>query len=386
MKKPVILIFTRYYLPGFKAGGPIRSVANLVEWLGEEFRFKVVTSDRDLDSDSPYPGISLNTWTKRGKADVFYTKKGDEFRQFKKILRSAKGSAVLLNSFFDSHYSVLPLILNRYLSRLPVLLSPRGEFSEGAMQIKKLKKKLFVSFSSITGLHRGVGWALSNKHEKNDLQRVFSVSEEQIYFTPNLPSGEPGSSIRDVDKENESIRMIFLSRISSKKNVHYIMDLLSGITDCRVTLDLYGTLEDSGYWQDIQKKIASLPQNITVRYKGAIPHHAVLGKLQEYHLFLLPTKGENFGHAIYESMIAGTPVLISRQTPWRQLQKKGLGWDIPLDQPEKFREIIRQVASMSKEEINNLKRNVFNSIRKVSVSDDVVQNSRALHKFMGGKP
>lgn len=386
MKEPVILIFTRYYLPGFKAGGPIRSVANLVEWLGEEFRFKVVTSDRDLDSDNPYPEVPLNEWTKRGKAEVFYTERGGEMHQFKQLITSAEASAVVLNSFFDSHYSILPLILNRYLSGLPVLLAPRGEFSKGALQIKQLKKKLFVRFSAMTGLHRGVYWALSNGHEQKDLQRVMRVPDREICLTPNLPAGEPGSSIRSVDKKSESVRMVFLSRISAKKNVHYIMDLLSGITGCRVTLDLYGTLEDSDYWQGIQNKIDSLPQNITVRYKGTIQHDAVHGTLQEYHLFLLPTKGENFGHAIYESMIAGTPVLISDQTPWRQLQEKGLGWDIPLDQPEKFREIIRQVASMSREEVNRLKRDAFNSIRKVSVSDDVEQNRRVLHKFAEGRP
>ena len=36
---------------------------------------------------------------------------------------------------------------------------------------------------------------------------------------------------------------------------------------------------------------------------------------QEYDLLFLPTKGENFGHVILESMSAGTPVLISDTTP-----------------------------------------------------------------------
>ena len=34
-----ILIFADYYLPGFKAGGPIKTLSNLVDQLGDEFHF-----------------------------------------------------------------------------------------------------------------------------------------------------------------------------------------------------------------------------------------------------------------------------------------------------------------------------------------------------------
>ena len=37
-------------------------------------------------------------------------------------------------------------------------------------------------------------------------------------------------------------------------------------------------------------------------------------------VFLLPTGGENFGHAIFEALSCGVPVLISDQTPWRGLE------------------------------------------------------------------
>jgi hypothetical protein len=50
--KPTILILNEYYLPGYKAGGPIRSISNLVSWLGDDFNFKIITTDRDyLDSN-----------------------------------------------------------------------------------------------------------------------------------------------------------------------------------------------------------------------------------------------------------------------------------------------------------------------------------------------
>ena len=55
--QPIILVFCDYYLPGYKAGGPVRSISQLVGALGKEFSFKVVTRDRDLGDDDSYPGI-----------------------------------------------------------------------------------------------------------------------------------------------------------------------------------------------------------------------------------------------------------------------------------------------------------------------------------------
>ena len=59
--KPVILTPAGYYLPGYKAGGPITTLANMVERLGEEFSFRIATRDRDLGDTKPYSGIGEDT-------------------------------------------------------------------------------------------------------------------------------------------------------------------------------------------------------------------------------------------------------------------------------------------------------------------------------------
>jgi len=71
-QKMKILTFVGYYLPGYKAGGPIRTLANMVDKLGDEFQFKIVTADRDFDDTKPYRGIKLDGWNSLGKADVCY--------------------------------------------------------------------------------------------------------------------------------------------------------------------------------------------------------------------------------------------------------------------------------------------------------------------------
>jgi glycosyltransferase involved in cell wall biosynthesis len=88
--------------------------------------------------------------------------------------------------------------------------------------------------------------------------------------------------------------------------------------------------------------MATLPANTRVRYKGKIEHEGVAQVFAENDLFLFPTLGENYGHVICESLMSGCPVLISDQTPWRNLEAEGIGWDIPLDDAERFRSVLQQ--------------------------------------------
>jgi glycosyltransferase involved in cell wall biosynthesis len=76
--------------------------------------------------------------------------------------------------------------------------------------------------------------------------------------------------------------------------------------------------------------------NSVVTQKGSIESKEVVTMLGKYHVFLFPTLGENFGHVILEAMTAGCAILISDATPWRGLQEKGYGWELPLSRPESF--------------------------------------------------
>src|SRR4051794_3357861 len=68
-----ILIFVNHYLPGYKHGGSVRSVANLVERLSNQFEFYVFTRDRDAGDTEPYAGIPLEQWMDSGATKLFYS-------------------------------------------------------------------------------------------------------------------------------------------------------------------------------------------------------------------------------------------------------------------------------------------------------------------------
>ncbi|MEO7859757.1 MAG: glycosyltransferase [Nitrospirales bacterium] len=336
MSRPIILTFVRYYLPGFKSGGPIRSIANMVEALDNEFEFKIVTSDRDSLDTTPYDGITSDRWMSVGKARVYYV--SPERRRlfaWAGLIRETPHDVLYLNSLFNPVYTVLPLFARKLAGsqRKPVVVAPRGEFSTGALGLKRWKKRPFLAVAQIAGLYRDVLWHASTEDEAQLIRRHFGGAV-RIVIARNLPpmSGQQWTSCEEIEASGP-LRVVFLSRISRMKNLDYALRVLAE-TRVPIQFDIWGTLEDLAYWKNCEDQMRSLPKNVVAHYRGVADHSEVNKILADYDLFFLPTRGENYGHVIAEAVSAGTPVLLSDQTPWRNLHDEGVGWDLPLENGE----------------------------------------------------
>jgi glycosyltransferase involved in cell wall biosynthesis len=375
MGKLEILTFVGFYLPGYKAGGPIRTLANMVERLGNEFEFKIVTLDRDYDDTKSYPGIKIDGWDRVGKAEVFYMPlKRRSLRDFRRVLYSTKYDVLYLNSFFSPHFTIKPLLLRRLrlIPDKPLILAPRGEFSLGALGLKRLKKRVYLWVAKAFGLYRDVLWQASSRHEEADIRQWFG-KDVPVMVAPDLPPMI--HSADELPPKSEKIegclKILFLSRISRMKNLNGALEMLNGLKG-KVEFNIYGPMEDETYWAECQKIIGSLPENIKVRYCGRIAHENVSTVMREYNLFFLPTLGENFGHVILEALCAGCPVLISDQTPWRDLEEKGVGWDLPLDRPDLFRDALQRCVDMAYAEYGKWSEKAREYGLQVTNNDDTV--------------
>lgn len=355
MKK--ILVLVPGYLPGFKSGGPVRTVANMIEALGDEITFNVVCMDRDLGDDHPYTSIRRNAWNKQGKANVFYIQRGlSGILKLIHILRNLHCDIVHINGFLPFQFSILPLILLRiFRKNVSVILGPRGEFSLGALALKKNKKKIFIYFAKLTGLYNDVIWHASSPHEADDIRRSFSDSAN---IRIAIDIAEAKSNIKISKREpSQPLRVVFISRISPKKNLQFAISLLTEIT-VPLVFDVYGPIEDLHYWRTCIETAKLLPSNIQFNYNGSLHPNDVTQTLANYDLFLFPTLGENFGHVIAEALLAGLPVLISDQTPWRQLSKINIGWDVPLSNKVSFLHAIKKCLDYSEDEYHTWRNHI----------------------------
>ncbi len=350
-----ILTFTGYYLPGYKGGGPLRTLANMVDKLGEEFTFKIITNDRDLGSSCPYPEIKINEWQDVGNARVYYlTPEKQNLKDLSQLIRSTEHDILYLNSFFSPGFTIKPLLLRRLgcISKVPTVVASRGEFSEGALAIKKEKKRMYIAAAKALGLYSDVLWQASSSYEKQDIRRWFGPNVS-VAMAPDLPPAiaplsEKGNA-HSYTKKPGTLKVVFLSRISPIKNLKGALEYLKDIKG-DISFNIYGPIEDKGYWEECKKNIKLLPPNVKVEYKGTIDYSKVKDVYREHDLFLLPTKGENFGHVILEALSVGCPVLISDRTPWRELMEKRVGFDLSLEKPDLFREALERMLAMGEEE------------------------------------
>jgi glycosyltransferase involved in cell wall biosynthesis len=345
-----ILAFTEYFIPGYKGGGPIRTLANMAAGTARKLNWRIVTRDRDLGDTQTYPGVRLNQWQVAGGARVFYTSPQVLMRgRVLKLLLRQRYDILYLNSVFSRSFSMLPLLAARLApgGGRAVIVAPRGEFSPGAIAIKRGRKVAFLRAAKLLGLYNGVHWHASTELEANDIRTWFGRARISIAPNPAVPPSSTGE--RRKPKSAGTLKIAFVSRVVRKKNLLAALRALEGVAGT-IQFNVFGPLEDVAYVAECRRAAAKLPPSVSVDFHGPIRNSEVVSELARHDLFFLPTKGENFGHVILEALSAGCPVLVSDQTPWRGLADRNAGWDLPLSDPEAFRRVLSACVEMDARE------------------------------------
>jgi len=379
-----ILIITGRYLPGYKDGGPVRTIKNLTDMYGDDYHFTVMCADRDHGDTKAYDGIKtgIDNINRVGKADVVYVADGKYSNSDITALAARNDLVYVCGPYND--YAIKSLILNkRGKIKCPFVLAPMGSFSKGALAIGSKKKKLFLAAMKSLGLFNKVYFSVTSEVEKKEMaealgkeyrcfiaedpQRlpekklsksnndVVDVSDKRDTMKMNIIAEEDDTR-NNVDREDRCLSVVFLSRISEKKNLLGAAEIL-GYVKSKIRFDVYGTMEDSQYFEKCKTELDKLPENISWEYKGEAESERVPEVLSQYDVFLFPTHGENFGHVISEALSAGTIPVISDTTPWLDFEEKESGYVLPHGEYKKFAEVIDRLACMPEDELNKISEN-----------------------------
>lgn len=349
--KKDILIITGRYLPGYKDGGPVRSIKNLTDFLGDEYNFKILTCDRDHGDTESYPDIIINDWNTVGKAQVYYVSPGGFTRSTIVELASRVDLVYVCGCFND--YSINTLVANRLGKiKVPVVVASMGLFSPMAFRLKYKKKKLFTLIFNLLGMFRNIYWSATSEMEISEICQQVWAKKEQFYIAEDLPRKVDETPIVKR-KEAGAVDVVWISRISPKKNLKVAIEILKDVT-AKVSFTIYGPIHDQEYWDECRCELKKLPQNIKWQYKGNVESEEVVEKLKLHHVFLFPTLGENYGHVIQEALSAGCPCILSDQTPWQDLEKKNVGYVYPINNLKLFTEAIEYYASLNQTNWNEI--------------------------------
>jgi glycosyltransferase involved in cell wall biosynthesis len=358
--KKTVLVFCDFYLPGFKSGGGMWTVVNLVDRFHDRYEFFVVTRNYESKGDTtPYTSVRTGAWNEVGNAKVFYlSKEHFSTRQFVALFSEVRPDLVFLNSALS-----LPVVRfltvrrKKIIPPVPVVLAPCGEFSSGALSIKPMKKKLFLAWANTVGLYKDVVWKASFDSEADEIRKTVK-GKTNIMVAPDLA---PRTILRDLQLERKpskspgSAKFVFLSRITSKKNLLYFIERLAEVKHGNVELEILGPVEDNDHWQQCLAAVKLCPPNVRVHAKAEfVPYDQGLEHMVNSHFFVLPTLGENFGYVLIESLAAGTPILVSDKTSWDQLEKNGIGWATPLEDEGAWQKAINRCVDMDQEEFSRM--------------------------------
>ncbi|HKL72108.1 MAG TPA: glycosyltransferase [Marinilabiliaceae bacterium] len=388
MKNPVksrVLVFIDWYSPGYKAGGPVRSMINMTEHLAGEFDFFIVSRDSEYGESTPYDSVNSNAWNELSSGvKVWYSSAGTpSLKLWKQLITEINPDVVYINGIYSPKFSLLPVIAARRMKCKTIIVAPRGMLATSAINVKQCKKNLFLRTVTSLNLYKNVLWHATNQKEADEVSVRLFVDKSNIYVVPNLPR----IALKNYSisfKNKWQLRLVSLSRVAPEKNTQYAIECLSLIGDrYNIELDLYGQIYNQDYWQLCEKEIYKLPNHIQVNYRGVADSEFIPEIIAKYNALLLPSRGENFGHVILESFMTGRPVLISDQTPWKNLTEIKAGWDLPLSDPSGFSTTLESLASMNQEEYDEWCKGAWALGQSVANDETVVEEYKGMLKGEG---
>ena len=341
--KPTILSFIDWYRPGYKAGGTITAFGNMVDHLSPHFNFKIVTRNADYLETKPYEHIHSDEWNRVDGHSIFYmSPKTLTYSKIKDLINSTPHDWIYVNGMFSFYFSILPVLFS---SGKNCVVNPHGMLSNQAFSVKSTKKRLFLKLANLLKLYKHCRFQVANSQEAKAVSnRVKHLKD--IRISNQLPRLLSDKSINnETNKSKELLKLISVTRISVEKGVLKMIKSFSSL-GFPTQLDLYGAIYDEDYWNQCLKAIEELPRHVEVVYRGSAKSEEIPSILRAYDFFVLLSEGENFGHAILEALGCGIPVLISDNTPWQEVSKRQLGWEIDVNNREGLLNIYQTMNDM----------------------------------------
>ncbi|MBS1541758.1 MAG: glycosyltransferase [Bacteroidetes bacterium] len=369
MKKKIIFLYP-YYWPHYQAGGPVQSLYNLTGILKDEVDLFFLSKATDCDG-SPIKDLPINKWVEGSQGEHILYKKHITPASIFKLLKNEKPDAVFINGIFNAS-TTLPGIFFARLLGIKIFFSPRGMLQAWGLARRKQAKRLYLLLIRWM-LPKSAEWHATDEKEAQDIGKIFGT-QRAIHIASNVPRKVAPYQPLSWVSRNEKIKLVFLSLINPNKNLHELIDAVTSFSDT-FTLNIWGPVADETYWQTCLGKM-NRAKNIT--YQGAVPPWQVQELLGQYHFFVLPTQGENFGHAIFDALSSSVPVIISKNTPWAAVEEKGAGFYLNIgDQlPDQLKQLFHRVQELTDSEYDQFRKSAHVYAAQYEDSTDFLNQYR----------
>lgn len=340
-----ILFPTSIYYPA-KIGGPNYTLLWHTKWLKENnINPVIVTSTRHIKKED---NIKPNRWLDTNYGKIIYLTEPSLNLPvgliIVSILQFRKANAVHLNGLFCA--ATVYMIFITWLFRKKVIVSPRGELLASAFERRNWKKRIVLNIFK-PFIKRAIFHSTSTDETK-EIKNYFGNVDivEQYNFIDTEYVEKPVLKERNIG---------YLGRINPIKNIDMILEAahrsnLFMSSQAKILIAGDARLEyEKTYYDKLKKWIKKNKFENRVEFLGYLQGKAKSSFLSNSYFVFLPSKSENFGNSVVESLSCSTPVVASKGTPWKILEERNAGYWIEAT-VEALTQIIDTILKMSDNE------------------------------------
>ena len=330
-------------------GGPSQMVKGLSAALASQgVEVTVLTTDSNGDTGQPPLDVPLNQPVEQDGYQVRYFH-CSPFRRYKfslELLRwlwqhAPEFDLAHIHALF-SPVSTATAAIARY-KKLPYILRPLGTLDPADLQKKRRLKQIYALLLEQPNLAGAAGVHFTSVQEAKISERFGTQTRDFVIPLGVTPSIMPpkGEARRQLGISDNQPLVLFMSRIDPKKGLDLLIPalerLLVGAAHESSLPNFHFVLagtnpQDPDYEHQIQEQVkaSSLASRTTIT--GFVTGELKAALLHDADLFVLPSYYENFGIAVAEAMVAGTPVVISDQVHiWEEVKGAEAGWICPCE-------------------------------------------------------
>ena len=236
----IVFITIPWFLPAYRAGGPIQSVANLIENFNADIEYRIFCADEDLNGE-PLTGIVKNEWTNYNTyTKVWYAEKDNVSDVVCKEIAYIKPDVLYIIGLFSWHFNIVPMLFCKADRKI---ISVRGMLHPGALSQKRVKKWLFLTGLKILGVASKNIFHATDEIEAQFIRNEFGVNTTTVVagnFAKNIAAHLP------LEKTAGDLIMVTIALISPMKNHLMVLEALKECS-ANIKYNIYGPVKDETY-------------------------------------------------------------------------------------------------------------------------------------------